>query len=68
MFAASTSHRIAFRALGLSLSLVTVLSAFALTAIDARGQDKTTEGMDLALQRQGSRRLDAQDHRLRAGR
>ncbi len=44
MFAALTSHRIAFRALGLMLSLITVLSAFALTAIDARGQVKTTEG------------------------
>ena len=43
MIAASTSHRPAFRALGLALSLITVLSAFALTAIDARGQDKTTE-------------------------
>jgi hypothetical protein len=49
MIAATSSHRPTFRILGLALGTLTALAVFALNAIDAKGQDKSTADGWIAL-------------------
>lgn len=49
MIAATSSHRPTFRILGFTLGTLAALTVFALAAIDARGQDKSTSEGWIAL-------------------